>query len=199
MSQKEDKKKSLEEELNRIQNDNQDLVVSNYIAQEEDIPDFGSIEIYDYNKDVEDSNKSAKELMESLFEFYFKDVPGIKENKYLMKKIEEDALVYAESIFLQKMTRRNFIKQLSQVDSGSDSARHHEVINDTVSQIRDNIKFSQSQRTELEKYYKEMRKDYDEMLSHVDPVETGDGEDGGKIYDARTLNDIIDKAMKSRI
>jgi hypothetical protein len=55
------------------------------------------------------------------------------------------------------MTRKNFMSQLRQVD-GDNSARMHEVVNQTIGQIRENGKLS-NQRSELEKFYKTLRSD----------------------------------------
>ena len=99
------------------------------------------------------------------------------------------------------MTRKNFLTQLRQVDNGDSSARMHEVVNQSISQIRDNIKFAQSQRTELEKYYKDMRKDYDRMMENIKQTKIEQGietKTDGKIVDARSLNDMIERIMKNK-
>jgi hypothetical protein len=201
MSKKEEKINSLQEEFSRIQDENKDLDVSKYLAKREDLPDLGEIQIYDYDKDSDESIESAEEVLDALFELYFGDIEGISQNKYLTKKVKEDAQVYAETIFLQKMTRKNFLTQLKQVDNGDTSARMHEVVNQSISQIRDNIKFAQSQRTDLEKYYRDMRKDYDRMMENIKQTRIEQGVEAkadGKIVDARSLNDMIDKMIKNR-
>ena len=201
MSKKEEKINSLQEEFSRIQDENKDLDVSKYLAKREDLPDLGEIQIYDYDKDSDESIESAEEVLDALFELYFGDIDGIAQNKYLTKKVKEDAQVYAETIFLQKMTRKNFLTQLKQVDNGDTSARMHEVVNQSISQIRDNIKFAQSQRTDLEKYYRDMRKDYDRMMENIKQTRIEQGvetKSDGKIVDARSLNDMIDKMIKNR-
>lgn len=201
MSKKEEKINSLQEEFSRIQDENKDLDVSKYLAKREDLPDLGEIQIYDYDKDSDESIESAEEVLDALFELYFGDIEGIAQNKYLTKKVKEDAQVYAETIFLQKMTRKNFLTQLKQVDNGDTSARMHEVVNQSISQIRDNIKFAQSQRTDLEKYYRDMRKDYDRMMDNIKQTRIEQGvetKSDGKIVDARSLNDMIDKMIKNR-
>jgi hypothetical protein len=99
------------------------------------------------------------------------------------------------------MTRKNFLTQLQQVDNGDSSARMHEVVNQSISQIRDNIKFAQSQRTDLEKYYRDMRKDYDRMMENIKQTKIEQGietKTDGKIVDARSLNDMIEKMIKNR-
>ena len=201
MNKKEQKINSLQEEFSRIQDENKDLDVSKYLAKREDLPDLGEIQIYDYDKDLDESIESAEEVLDALFELYFGDIPAISENKYLAKKVKEDAQVYAETIFLQRMTRKNFLTQLKQVDNGDSSARMHEVVNQSISQIRDNIKFAQSQRTDLEKYYRDMRKDYDRMMDNLKQTKIEQGLEtkaDGKIVDARSLNDMIDKMIKNR-
>ncbi len=203
MSKKEDKINDLQNEFNRIQEDNKELDVSKYLAKREDLPDLGEIQIYDYDADLEDSKNQATEVLESLVDLYLGDNPQIAHHDYIIKKMKEDAQVYADTIFLQKMTRKNFLTQLRQVDNGDTSARMHEVINQSISQIRDNIKFSQSQRTELEKFYKEMRIDLglNEMSESMEQknleqqIEDNTKEDG-KIVDSRSLNNMIDNYLK---
>ena len=206
MSKKEEKINDLQNEFNRIQEDNKDLDVSKYLAKREDLPDLGEIQIYDYDADIEDSKKQAGEVLESLVDLYLGDNPQIAHHNYVINKMKEDAQVYAYTIFLQKMTRKNFLTQLRQVDNGDSSARMHEVINQSISQIRDNIKFSQNQRTELEKFWKEMRRDLGlneisesmEQKNIEQQIEDGDGKEDGKIVDTRSLNNMIDNYLKNK-
>lgn len=201
MTKKDQKINELQEEFNRIQNASNEIDISKYLAKREDLPKLNTIQVYDYDVDLKTSESTAKDVLDALFDLYFGDIEGISTNKYLVAKVKEDAQVYAETIFLQKMTRRNFLTQLKQVDNGDSSARMHEVVNQSISQIRENIKFSQSQRTELEKYYRDMRKDYDKMMENfqLQKMEKGEMENSnGKIIDSRTLNDLIDKMIKNK-
>jgi polyribonucleotide nucleotidyltransferase len=97
------------------------------------------------------------------------------------------------------MTRKNFLTQLRQVDNGDNSARMHEVVNQTITQIRENSKFSSTQRTDLEKFYKELRKDLglNEITSDEVKDVQEDKEDV-KITDTRNLNDMIDSYLKNK-
>jgi hypothetical protein len=117
--------------------------------------------------------------------------------------MKEDAMVYAETIFLTKMTRKNFLSQLRQVDNGDNSARMHEVVNQTIGQIRENAKFLSTQRTDLEKFYKNLRKDlgYNEIDSpqlNKPSDEVDDSVNDGDVTDNRRLNDMIKQAMLGR-
>lgn len=203
MSKKEENLNKLQEEFNRIQEENKSIDVSKYLAKREDLPDLGEIQIYDYDKDIEDVQGKSIQVLESLVDLYLGDAPAVKKHSYIANKMEEDAKIYAETLFLQKMTRRNFLTQLRQVDNGDNSARMHEVVNQSISQIRENIKFSQTQRTELEKFWKEMRKDLglneiSEANETQNISEIDDIDDGGQTLDSRSLNDMIDKYLKNK-
>ncbi len=196
---KEQKATELKDEFERIQESNKDLDISKYLARKDDLPDLGEIQIYDYDADLTESTEKAMELLESLVDLYLGDSKKILEHPYIKNKLKEDAMVYAETIFLSKMTRKNFLTQLRQVDNGDNSARMHEVINQTVGQIRDNSKFSSTQRTELEKFYKEIRKDLglNEITTEAS-VEQAEEAESAKIMDTRSMNDMIDKYLKNK-
>lgn len=201
-SERDQKLNELQDEFERIQDDSKDIDISKYLAKKDDLPDLGEIQIYDYDADLTESTEKAMDLLESLVDLYLGDSKRVIEHSYIKNKMKEDAMVYAETIFLSKMTRKNFLTQLRQVDNGDNSARMHEVINQTVSQIRENSKFSSTQRTELEKFYKEIRKDLGlNELSDVDPVLDAselEEKENTKIMDTRNLNDMIDKYLKKK-
>ena len=143
------------------------------------------------------------DVLETLVDLYLGDVPKLKEHPYIKTKMKEDAMVYAEALFLTKMTRKNFLTQMRQVDNGDSSARMHEVVNQTIGQIRENAKFLSGQKTELEKFYKTLRKDlgYNEIENQETKLaeETGsENEPDGSIMDSRKLNDMIKLAMLNK-
>ena len=155
MSKAENEKIRLKDEFDLIQaENNNDFNIANHLAKPEDLPDLGEIELYDYDSDITVSVNQSMDVLESLVDLYLDDVPQLKEHPYIKNEMKEDANVYAEAIFLSKMTRKNFLSQLRQVDNGDNSARMHEVVNQTIGQIRENGKFLSNQRTELEKFYK---------------------------------------------
>ncbi len=205
MSKTDKERNRLQDEFDQIQSENNDFDISKHLAKAEDLPDLGEIEIYDYDADLSVSSQQSMEVLESLVDLYLSDVPQLKEHSYIKNKMKEDALVYAEAIFLSKMTRKNFLNQLRQVDNGDNSARMHEVVNQTIGQIRENGKFLSNQRTELEKFYKTLRTDLglneienpEVMKAQNISMSEGDGEDG-EITDNRKLNDLIKHAMLSK-
>jgi hypothetical protein len=200
MSKTENERNRLQDEFDQIQSQNSEFDISKHLARPEDLPDLGEIEIYDYDADLTRASQQGMEVLESLVDLYLSDIPQLKEHSYIRNKMKEDAMVYAESLFLAKMTRKNFLSQLRQVDNGDNSARMHEVVNQTIGQIRENSKFLSVQRTELEKFYKTLRKD----MGHedIESIKTDDIKDEsnekGEVMDNRSLNEMIKKAMLSK-
>ena len=206
MSKAENERIRIQDEFDEIQSENGEFDISKHLARPEDLPDLGEIEIYDYDSDMTVASQQSMEVLESLVDLYLSDVPQLKEHPYIRNKMRDDALVYAETIFLSKMTRKNFLTQLRQVDNGDNSARMHEVLNQTIGQIRENSKFSSTQRTDLEKFYKGLRKDLG--LNEIDSPEVKeaqsksntkfDEDEESKIMDNRKLNDMIKSAMMGK-
>ena len=75
----------------------------------------------------------------------------------------------------------------------------HEVVNQTIGQIRENGKFLSNQRTELEKFYKTLRNDmgYTEIENVKEDI-VDDKEPDGVIMDNKKLNDMIKNAMNAK-
>lgn len=200
MSKSKEIKNKLKDEFDQIQSENSEFDITKHLAKPEDLPDLGEIELYDYDADMTISKEQSLEVLESLIDLYLGDVPKLKEHPYIMNKMKEDATVYAEALFLAKMTRKNFLNQLRQVDNGDNSARMHEVVNQTIGQVRENSKFLSGQRTDLEKFYKNLREDlgYNEITQEPTKEEEEEEVEKGEVMDNREINDMIKNAMLSK-
>jgi hypothetical protein len=204
MSKSEEQRIRLQDEFDQIQSENSEFDISLHLAKPEDLPDLGEIEIYDYDADLTVATQQSMDVLESLVDLYLSDIPKLKEHSYIRNKMREDAMVYAEAIFLSKMTRKNFLSQLRQVDNGDNAARMHEVVNQTIGQIRENGKFLSNQRTELEKFYKTLRKDlgYNEIenpeVKQAEAESQPDTSSDGLVTNNRDLNELIKNAMSKK-
>lgn len=207
MAKSDKEKNKIKDEFDEIQSDFGNYDMSAHLAMPVLLPDLGEIQMYDYDSEMEVALQQARIVIESLVDLYLGDVPALKKHSYIKNKIEEDAKVYAETIFLSNMTRKAYLTQMRQVDNGENSARMHEVLNQTVTQIRDNVKFTSTQRTELEKFYKGLRKDLGLQQEIETPEVTKAQKEAvtksveateantGLITDNRKLNDIIANAL----
>jgi len=197
MSKVEKELDRISDEFDMIQEENRDFDIANHLAKIDDLPDLGQIELYDYDSDLTVVTQKGMEVIESLVDLYLSEFGELQSHPYIRNKVREDALVYAETLFLQKMTRKNLLTQLRQVDNGDNSARMHEVINQTIREIRENSKFSSAQRTELEDYYKRFREDLGEVAVNF-KTSKSDSTTDGQIVDSKKLNDLISEAMKKK-
>ncbi len=197
MSKSQKEHNRINDEFDMIQEENRDFDISTHLAKIDDLPDLGQIELYDYDSDLTVASHKGLEVIESLVDLYLSEFGDLKTHPYIRNKVKEDAMVYAETLFLQKMTRKNFLTQLRQIDNGDNSARMHEIINQTIREIRENSKFSSSQRTELEEYYKKFREDLSEVATSLQK-DTPQSNDDGQIVDNKKLNDLISEAMKRK-
>jgi len=193
MSSKKEKLNDLYAEFERVTNENS-LDVTKYMATPEDMPDLGEIEIYDYDSDLDKTKEEADDYLNHLADLFLGDDDNIRTHSYIVRRVKEDADVFAQMKFLQNMTVKNCITQLRQIDNGDNSARMHEVVNQTISQMRDNIKFSQNQRTDMEKMYKDLRKDLGLKDISDKMEESSPKEQEGTILNVRDLNDLIKNA-----
>ena len=113
--------------------------------------------------------------------------------------MREDAMVYSEAIFLTKMARKVLLSQMRQIDNGDNSARMYETTIQTFAQIRENAKFLSNQKTELEKFYKTLRKDMG--YSEIDNPDvkknelSSDDSQEDLVTDNRRLNEMIKNAL----
>lgn len=197
MSKTEKEYNRINDEFDMIQEENRDFDIANHLATIDDLPDLGQIELYDYDSDLTVVTQKGMEVIESLVDLYLSEFGELKNHPYIRNKVREDAMVYAETLFLSKMTRKNFLTQMRQVDNGDNSARMHEVINQTIREVRENMKFSSSQRTELEEYYKKFREDLGEVAAALKTEDSG-SKDDSPIVDNKKLNDMISDMIKMR-
>lgn len=210
MSKTSDESKRLMDQVNEIMAENDDSYdFSSNLASLDDTQDINDLVLYDYEDDMRKSRDLSDEVLRTLVDLYLNEVPALKEHPYIKNKMKEDAIVYADSIFLSKLTKKNFITQLEQIDQGDASARMHEVVNQTIGQIRENTKFLANQRTDLEKFYKALRNDFIESIetsqnssytsTKNNPVGETEGDeptqDEGMITDNRSLNDMINQVL----
>jgi hypothetical protein len=200
MSTKNEKEKNrLQDEFEQLQGEEPQINPGQYMVTSEQMPDFGNIEIYDYTKDLTETRNNSYEIIEKLVELY---IPEVKNHDYIRFKMKEDARIYANSQFLERMSEKLLIQQLKQIDSGDTSARLYEVVNQTMKEIRENNKDGRSARTEIEQMYKKMRDDLglNELSSIVDrgeEVETNK-KDEGRIIDTTDLNNKLEMLLKDK-
>lgn len=195
MNENSDNIRKIQDEFDSIR---PDVDPSKFMVTDENLPDYGEIEVYDYESDIQSAISQADEVLKSLVDLYLGDSEAIKNHPYISTKMREDAEVYGESILLSKMTRRLLLIQLTQVDNGDKSPRMYEVVNQTLTQVRENNKYNKSSRTDIEKFWKEIRKDLGLNEMKADSGSDKDNKSKDKLVDQKDLNTMLDDILKNR-
>ena len=199
----ENKSKELKDEFDRILGENRNMDIANYVVKPETLSEtpFGQkIEIYDYDKDMTECLLQAIDVVQSLASLYLSDNQVLLNHIYIKNKIKEDSGVYAGTLFTSRMAKRLLISTLKRIDALDNNSRRIEVCNQTLKEVRENIEFESTQRTELEKFYKEIRKDFglDEEIKSDKTEEENTKKVEGTNLDGRDLNNKINEYLKSK-
>lgn len=210
-------RKKIEEQMREMHSTaDTNLNIKKHLAITTELPDISTVVLYDYDKDVITTYENSKKVVESIVDLYLGDVISIKDLPYIKTKIEEDARLYGSLMFISEMTKRNYIQQMKDIDNGTNVVKMHEIVNQTVVQMRENVKMMNVQKEDIVKFYKGLRKEiglpddirgiindkgFDTSVqitnkkTHNDndmPI-TSNSDDSGVILDNRQLAEILAK------
>ena len=187
----------LRDQFDIIQHTNDsDMDVSNYLAEISDLPNLGNIDVYDYNADQDAAMERGLEVMGTIAEMYISDFKELSNHPYIKNKIREDARTYGDMLLASKLTKKMFIDTLREIDAGDNSARKREIAVLTVKEIRENILFSLTHKSSLEKFYKTMRADFLEV-SGSSTQSTSQSGNNSTVGNA-SLNDMLFNILKNK-
>ena len=159
MSKNQQKKEDLDKQLNHIQNSSTSNDMKKYLVDsDEDLPGFGEVKLYDYEVDINKAKQTGKKLLANLVNLYLGD-SNIAEHPYIQSRMDEDAEYYSQMKIVQKLSEKLLLQQMKQIDAGDIAPRMYEITSKHIGEIRENIKDGRNARLEIEKMYKEMRKD----------------------------------------
>lgn len=202
MSKNSEIKKDIDDEFENIKSLHQNLSsnIDNYLVSndDDDLTNFGNVQLYDYEKDIEKAQENASDVIKKMADLYLKDAPEVRNHPYIEKKIEEDTKYYSSMQMLQTMSEKLLLQQMRQIDQGENTPKNYEVANATLAQLRENIKDGRHARTEVEKIYRDLRKDMGvNDISHTNSSQTEEKEEG-RIVDTTLLNEQIEKMIRDR-
>lgn len=197
MSENEFNKDDILSEFDKIKENHENVDINQYIVNAEtDLPDFGSSDTDELKSQIIQYEAESMDIIKNLADVYLGDNEELINHPYIVGKIEEDAKYYASLKFLKDVSEKLLLKQITQVEGGETNAVMYKAINETIREVRDNIKDGRIARTEIEKMYRDLRKDFGLNESSAKAAEgTKTGEDGSTdgetIVDAKKLNDAI--------
>lgn len=201
MSKNQNKKKELDEEFEQIQKQYSNTTdMSKYLVDsDEDMPGFGEVQLYDYDKDINKAKATGKKLLRDLVDLYLGD-STISDHPYIQSRMDEDAEYYSQMKIVQKMSEKLLLQQMRQIDAGEISTRMYEITTKQLAEMRENIKDGRNARLEIEKMYKAMRKDLglNETVKNDSYQIDDEDEEGGHILNSSDINTRIEELMKGQ-
>lgn len=201
MSANKNEKDSLNNQLNQIKNLHNSNIPSpeQYLVNgEEDMPGFGELELYDYQKDKDDSYQEAKKIITSLVSLYLADSKEVSEHEYIKLRMEEDAEYYGQMKFLQSISEKVLLEQMKQLQTGNFNPRLLDSLIKQQAEYRSNIQDGRNARSEVEKLYKNLRKDLNlSENTSIGKLEENEEEDGIMMNNTR-MNEDIEKFLRNR-
>lgn len=200
MSKNQQKKQDLDSQLDQIERSTVNNDMQKYLVNsDEDLPGFGEVELYDYNNDIDKAKQTGKKLLADLVDLYLGD-SGIAEHPYIQSRMDEDAEYYSQMKVVQKLSEKLLLQQMKQIDAGDIAPRMYEITSKHIGEIRENIKDGRNARLEIEKMYKEMRKDLGlgETVNNDKYKSEEDEEVDGIIMNSSTINTQIENYIKNR-
>jgi hypothetical protein len=109
----------------------------------------------------------ARSILDSLSKFY-NDVENISEDSYIKHKQKIDAMSISTMAFQIRTAQHAIAKLIEEIDSGRVEPRLFEVLAQLQNQIMQMPKNFSSYMTQMEKNYKELKKESDELKKEED-------------------------------
>lgn len=117
-----------------------------------------NVEQLDYTKQITKLNTDATNIVNNLAELYLGD-ENLLENSYIKDKRRKDAEYYGKLEFLVETSQKTLINVMREIDMGNAHPKMFEVQSMLQKEMRDNIKLSSSSLSNIESFYKSIRKD----------------------------------------
>ena len=148
-----------------------------------------SIEIHDYEKDLENIREESKETLECIANLYLDE--EIMQNKNINNIIKNDALALSDLKFSISCSKRGLINLMRQIDNGSVDSTLYQAVSMFQKEMKDGIE----SLYKLQKSMKEFFKDLKDELKEINV-----GEDENKLINDKYKDlKIIDKDINKSI
>jgi len=201
-----DERERLKNELAEIENDiqrvlNQEGPSDELEAGTNDLPAV-NLNAYDYNQELDDIQDRSARIINNLVRLYLGDNEVLLNHDYILNKKEKDADYFAKLDFLVNASQRTLINIMREIDMGAATPRMFEVLSMLQKEMRENVKLSSSNLSNIEKFYKDMRQDLglqqQPEVAEIKEIEKEKKEEEGHIFNHADLNKQVDEWLKTR-
>lgn len=187
-------------ELEEIERDVQkfsenDEDVSSLQARSGDLPAMNTVNLHNYEEEMTLIQERSSDIIDNLVKLYLGDDDKLLNHDYIARKREKDADYFSKLDFLVNSSQRTLISIMKEIDMGAATPRMFEVLSMLQKEMRENIKLSSTNLSNIEKFYKDMRED---LGLSSQPGSGKPENEEGEIVSFENLNKKIDGWLKQR-
>lgn len=160
--------------------------------------------IHDYDAELDSIQERSSRIINNLVRLYLGDNEVLLNHDYILNKSEKDADYFAKLDFLVNASQRTLVNIMREIDMGASTPRMFEVLSMLQKEMRENVKLSSSNLSNIEKFYKDMRQDLGLQQTPQAPavqeaqVAAVQEEKKGHIMNHADMNKQIDEWLKTR-
>jgi len=190
--------RSLEGEMNGL-NDVLNLNPEDLLPSDDILDGINDIEIFDYQKEIENIQSDADVTLECLSKLYLSadDI----QTKNLSNIIKNDSDALADLKFSLSCSKRGIINLMKNIDMGVNDPLMYQSVGILQKEIRDSIKMLYDIQKKMKDFYKEIKEELAELNTvdgsdEVDEAELIDDDDTLHIVDMNKMTDELDQFRK---
>lgn len=195
-----EEKEKLRAELAEIENDIQRVIEDQNIesleASSNDLPPLATNTLHNYEEELSEIGERSKAIIDNLVKLYLGEDENLFNHEYISRKREKDADNFSKLDFLVTSSQRTLTSIMKEIDMGAGSPRMYEVLSMLQKEMRENIKMSSSNLTNIETFYKNMRQDLG--LSSTATAVQQQTKDEGQIMNFENLNKQVDEWIRTK-
>lgn len=162
---------ALEGEMKALNNE-LNMNPSDFFPNDGILPGFSDIEVFDYEKEIQDIKNDCSETLECLSSLYL--TPEYLEKRNISNIIKNDAEALAQLKFSMSCAKRSLISLMKNLDMGVNDPELYHAVGAIQKEIRDSVKMLYDTQKKIKEFYKDIRAELSTLNVGRDNGENGE-------------------------
>ena len=184
----------LKSEIEETQ-DELDFNPSDFFPENSNIDLNLTIEMHDYERDLEIIREESKETLECLANLYLDET--IMNNKNINNIITNDALALSDLKFSISCSKRGLINLMRQIDNGSVDADLYQAVSMFQREMKEGIQMLYKLQKDMKEFFKDLKTELKDINVGETDTQTVDKYKGLRISD-KDINKSLDRLLHEK-